>query len=253
LRKETAISSLRTVFDVVDDQTSDARKLWMSVSRPAAVFFGSSVLQAISIQGSLTFTFFYIMSTSLPDILLDLYGLSRAQTGAAFVSFSVGSVIAVTICNLSLDRIYVHLKHRSKDGNGQPEYRLPLVIVGSVTLPLAVVCYGWIAQKQAPLPVLLMTIIVMGLTLMLGFMPIMAYVVDATGVYSASAMTAVIVTRCLLGTFLPLTTGPLVAMFGYGWGFTILGTIALTLAPIPMVVFRYGERWRQRSRYTKLD
>ena len=251
LRRETGNPLLRTIFDIEGDQTSGTRKMWISIMRPAVVFLASPVLQAVSLFGAVTFTTFYIMSTSLPDILLDIYGLSQAQTGAAFITFSLGSVVSVTICNTCLDKIYIYLRKRSKDGQGQPEFRLPLVIVGSLTLPFVIALYGWIAQRRAPLSVMLIVVAVMGNTLLLGFLPLLAYVVDATGIYSASAMTAVIVTRCLMGTFLPLTTGPLVAKFGYGWGFTILGAIALGLAPIPIAVFGYGERWRQRSEYTK--
>ena len=79
----------------------------------------------------------------------------------------------------------------------------------------------------------------------------MSYVVDAFGLYSASAMTALIVTRCLVGTFLPLTTGPLVARFGWGGGFSILGGVSLCLAPIPVLVLRYGAVWRQWSVYSR--
>ena len=252
LRHETGNRLLKTAFDLEDDGLSSARKMWTAIMRPAVVFFGSPVLQGVSLFGSMTFTFFYIMSTSLPDILQDIYHLSPTQTGAAFVTFSVGAVISVTFCNVALDRIYIYLKHHSKDGRGQPEFRLPLVIIGSVTLPLVVSGYGWVAQVQGPLPVLLLAIVFLGATLMLAFLPLLTYVVDATGVYSASAMTALIVTRCLVGTFLPLTTGPLVREFGYGWGFSILGAIALGLAPIPMAVFGYGASWRQRSEYTRL-
>lgn len=85
-----------------------------------------------------------------------------------------------------------------------------------------------------------------GATLLV-MIPLSAYVVDACGVYSASAMTGVIVTRCLMGTFLPLGEGPLTDTFGYGWGMTFFGLLSLSLAPIPVLVMRYGEKWRKGS------
>ena len=251
LREETGNIKYRTAFEINDADASPSRKFWTSITRPFIVFFGSFVLQAISIFGAETFTFFYIMSTSLPDILQDVYNLSPAQTGLFFILFSIGSIMSNTVCNIALDRIYIYLKTHSKDGQGQPEFRLPLVIIGSVALPLIVIAYGWIAELHAPLWVLGLCLGVMGAMLLLAFLPVLAYVVDATGVYSASAMTAVIVTRCLFGTFLPLSTGPLVKRHGYGWAFTIICFVALGLAPIPMVLFRYGSKWRQGSAYTR--
>ena len=156
----------------------------------------------------------------------------------------------MVICNFALDRIYIRLRD-SRKGVGKPEYRLPLVIVGSVTMPLVIALYGWNAQWHSPLPVVLLTVCLLGSTLMLAFVPLMVYVADAFGIYSASAMTALIVARCLMGTFLPLATTPLVEKFGYGVGFTMLGAISLVLAPIPVLTLRYGSRWRQRSEYTK--
>jgi MFS family permease len=63
-------------------------KVLAAIARPAKVFFSSFVLQTVSLQGAVTFSFFYIMSTSLPDILQSLYGFPPALVGTAFISFS---------------------------------------------------------------------------------------------------------------------------------------------------------------------
>lgn len=85
LRKETGNMSLKTPFDV-DEKGSN--KLWGAVTRPAVVLLGSGVLAAISLCGSVVYTYFYIMSVTLPDILEEIYGLSPAQSGTSFMSFS---------------------------------------------------------------------------------------------------------------------------------------------------------------------
>ena len=160
--------------------------------------------------------------------------------------------MAIIILNVSLDKIYIRLRdtHPSRNGQGQPEYRLPLAILGAFTAPVVVALYGWAAELRLPLPVFLLSLALLGFTMLLAFLPIMAYVVDAFKLYSASAMTALIVTRCLAGTFLPLAVDPLVKQFGYGWGFTALCLVSLFTAPITVFIYRYGYKWRQRSRYT---
>ncbi|KAH0842118.1 hypothetical protein AYO21_00249 [Fonsecaea monophora] len=255
LRKETGNLALRTAVDVDDAEANvkGSTKLWDSILRPFVVFFDSGVLQAMSVFGSMVYTYFYVMSTTLPDILEGIYGLSPALTGSTFISFSVGSLVSVVICNLFLDRIYIRLRdtHKGSPVGGQPEYRLPLAIVGGFTLPLMVALYGWTADLRLPLPVLILVLVLLGAALMLGFIPLMAYVVDAFKLYSASAMTALIVTRCLMGTFLPLAVEPLVKAVGYGRGFTVLCALSLATAPIPVLIFRYGAKWRGRSTYTE--
>ena len=167
----------------------------------------------------------------------------------------IGSIISVVILNVFLDKIYICLRdtHKPSNGQGQPEYRLPLAIVGALTAPIAIALYGWSAQLRLPLSVVLFDLGLLGATMFLAFLPVTAYIVDAFKLYSASAMTALIVTRCLAGTFLPLAVDPLVNKMGYGWGFTVLCGVSLLTAPIPVLIYRYGVRWRQRSRYTQQE
>jgi hypothetical protein len=136
-------------------------------------------------------------------------------------------------------------------GVDRPEFRLPLAIIGAFTLPLTVAMYGWAAQLRLPLLFLLFCVCAMGTALMLAMIPVMAYVVDAFGLFSASAMTGIIVTRCLMSTFLPLTAAPLIDTLGYGWGFTALAGFSLLLAPIPVLMLRYGSHWRRLSKYSR--
>lgn len=190
------------------------------------------------------------MSTTLPDILQDEYGFSPSMTGTAFITFSVGSVLGLVITNTLLDKIYVRLAD-PVTGKSAPENRLPLIIVGAFALPCSVVLYGWTAELHLPVAVLLLAVVLLGFCVLLGIVPVMAYVVDAFNLYAASATTAVLITRCLMGTFLPLVTEPLTDAIGYGLGFTVLAGACLVLAPVPLLIMRYGAKWRQRSEYTR--
>lgn len=87
LRLETGNNSLRTAYDD-DEGDHGLRKLGDAVLRPFVVLFNSGVLQALSLFGSVAFAYFYVMSTTLPDILQDIYKLSPALTGLSFISFS---------------------------------------------------------------------------------------------------------------------------------------------------------------------
>ena len=83
--------------------------------------------------------------------------------------------------------------------------------------------------------------------------PMMTFITDAFSDYSASAMTAVLITRCLMGAFLPLAVPPLASEIGYGLAFLVLASACLLLAPVPVLIMRFGPTWRQRSEYTKDD
>jgi MFS family permease len=97
LRVETGNAFLKSAFDTGDKQSWG--KLWEGVMRPASVLFGSGVLMAISVFGSVVFSFFYIMSVTLPDILENIYGLSPAVTGASMMSFSKPNPSCISTSN----------------------------------------------------------------------------------------------------------------------------------------------------------
>lgn len=63
-------------------------KLWAAITRPFAVLFGSGVLLSLSLFGAFVFSFFYVIGTTLPDILEEIYGFTPAETGSAFLAFS---------------------------------------------------------------------------------------------------------------------------------------------------------------------
>ncbi|KAL6364252.1 hypothetical protein LRP88_02169 [Fusarium phalaenopsidis] len=230
----------------------DRAGLRTSMMRPAAVLFSSGVLAALSLFGSVVFSYFYLVAVTLPSILQDLYGLSPAATGCSFFANALGSLIGILLCNVSVDHIYIKLRV-ANNGIGLPEYRLPISIIGSFTLAPAVILYGWCAEYRLPLSLFMLSVVWIRVSLMLAFLPIMAYVVDACGLYTASALTGVIVIRCLAGAFLPLLTALLIENIGYGWGFTSFGTLSLTLTLIPLLILRYGPIWRQNCKYTRTE
>lgn len=92
LRKETGNSELRSAFDIKEGKHSWS-VLWDSAMRPMTVIKSSFVLQILSFYGSFLFSFFYIMSTTLPAILQDLYSFTPAETGLAFIVFSKSTKI----------------------------------------------------------------------------------------------------------------------------------------------------------------
>jgi len=160
-------------------------------------------------------------------------------------------VISFVISKVFLDKIYVKLRNFN-NGIGLPEHRLPLSIIGAFTLPPAVMLYGWCAEYKLPLPILLFSMTWLRISMMLASSPLTAYIVDACGLYSASAMAGLISVRCLAGAFLPLFIAQLTDKLGYGGGFSVLGAFGSVFALIPVLVLRYGAQWRQRSRYTAI-
>lgn len=74
--------------DAEATKISASMKLWSAIMRPIEVLFGSGVLMAMSLYGSVVFAYFYVLGVTFPDILERNYGFEPAQTGTSFMAFS---------------------------------------------------------------------------------------------------------------------------------------------------------------------
>ncbi|RMY08751.1 hypothetical protein D0866_14717 [Hortaea werneckii] len=235
-----------------NEKETEAHALRTAIVRPIKVFTSSFVLQILSLYGAVVFSLFYIMSTTLPEILREHYHLSPTLVGSSLISFSIGSLLGVIACDVLIDRIYRRLQaSASNPNNPKPENKLPLVLASIPFLPLSILLYGYTAQTHLPASFPLLAVILMGFSLLTTVVPLMAYVVDAFATYSASATTSVLILRCLMGTFLPLATGPLTDSLGYLAGFGVVAAVCVVLAPVPGLVFWFGEGWRRGCEFTR--
>jgi MFS family permease len=88
-REETQDESLKCPYET--DEAASAlywSVLKTSIKRPIVVMLDSSVLQIMSFYGGMMFTFYYVLATTLPGMLTEIYGFSPAQTGLSFITFS---------------------------------------------------------------------------------------------------------------------------------------------------------------------
>lgn len=59
----------------------------------------------------------------------------------------IGSFIGLILCAASSDRIVTTLTKRN-GGTAKPEYRLPVMFIGSLAVPIGLFLYGWTAEKK---------------------------------------------------------------------------------------------------------
>ena len=82
-------------------------------------------------------------------------------------------------------------------------------------------------------------------------MPAQTYLVDAFTEYAASVSAASIVLRSMIIALLPLSVSSLDDALGLGWGTSLLGFIAITFVPIPLMFWKFGQRIRE-SKYSQV-
>ena len=77
-------------------------------------------------------------------------------------------------------------------------------------------------------------------------MSLQMYLVDAFTIYAASALAANTVVRSIAGAVLPLAGLRMYDALGMGWGNSLLGFIALAIAPLPFLILKWGEHLRTK-------
>lgn len=180
----------------------------------------------------------------------------------------------------ALDRLYKYLKEKN-GGMQKPEYRLPPMIPASIMLPIGLFIAGWTAQYQTHWIAPDIGLVLIGAGVILTFQSIQTYVIDTFTLHAASgalplsshlnhstncslpiltpfvtarqtALAAVSCLRSLAGFGFPLIAPTMFDRLGYGVGSSILAGVAIVLGcPTPWLLWKYGERIRESSRYAK--
>lgn len=88
-----------------------------------------------------------------------------------------------------------------------------------------------------------------GFGLMSIFLQALNYLVDAYLMFAASAIAGNTFMRSLAGAGFPLFARQMFQGMGIQWAATLLGCVAIVLAPIPFIFYKYGAKIRAKSEY----
>ncbi|GAA5991335.1 hypothetical protein JCM10908_003263 [Rhodotorula pacifica] len=204
---------------------------------------------------AITYGAIYIFIVSTPLLFsrrendnLFSYNWPAGSAGLGYVPIGIGFVASATTAALTQDRIYKYLSRRYGT-RGLPEYRLVLTQIGMVVFPAGLLMYGWSAQAQTHWIVPMIGSVVFSYGLMLCFNSLQNYLVDAFYPYGAAAMAGATLLRSVTGAILPIFSPIMYKNLGYGVGNTIIACVLLPAIPAPFVVFKAGERLRERWKF----
>ena len=136
-----------------------------------------------------------------------MYGLysyhwTHGTTGLAYLGAGVGSphwdgdhrqILERFFCRRALAR----QKKRTGSSEPTPELRLPFMQLGMTIVPIGLIIFAWTAgRKHWAVPLIGASIF--GAGMLMGYVCIHTYLVDCFGKYSATALAAAVLTRCVL-------------------------------------------------------
>ncbi|KAF2222070.1 major facilitator superfamily domain-containing protein [Elsinoe ampelina] len=246
LRRKTGNTNLRSKMD---NGLTFSTVFWRAVQRPTHMFLRSPIVTAMSIYVSFVYGILYVLFTTFTFVFVENYDWTPQKSGLVYIGLGIGTIMGLFILGSTSDKLCQHLAEKHNNGVLKPEYRLPPLMYGGVTVPLGLFLYGWATQYTLYWPIPLTGTVLVGLGIIQTFMCIQTYLVDTFGMHAASAMAVNTVLRSITAAFLPMAGLDMYDALGLGWGNSVLGFAACLLVPLPGIFYLYGERVRTNPKY----
>ncbi len=143
LRKRTKNLALYTQHDSV----SLPQLLHTSLIRPFKLLGTQPIVQVWSLYCAYLYGILYLLIATFPTVWTDYYGESVSIGSLNYMSLFVGMGIASQLGTRLADRYYRKLCAEN-GGQSRPEFRLPVLTVGAVLVPIGLFWYGWSARPS---------------------------------------------------------------------------------------------------------
>ncbi|KAJ3542439.1 hypothetical protein NM208_g4099 [Fusarium decemcellulare] len=189
----------------------------------------------------------YLCFAAFPIVFQAGRGWSPGLGGLAFIGIAVGVTLA-TLGSVLDNRRYTRLV-ASKGDLVEPEDRLPPAIVGSILLPIGLFWFAWTTDPSVHWAVPIVGTVFFAIGLVLVFMSLLNYLIDAYVIFAASILAANSVLRSLFGAAFPLFTKQMYENLGNKWASSIPAFLALACVPFPFLFYKYGHRIRMKCEY----
>lgn len=212
------------------------------------------ILVLMTLYQAFVYGILYIVFSSYPIIFREQrhwkLGLSSLPFLGMMVGVFIGSAMIVTRTVMAQQ---ASLKKMAEDPSGipqelAPERRLPLMMAGSVLLPIGLFIFGWTSAPDIPLIGMIIGSLFVGAGLLCVFVTAMTYILDVYSHVANSALGANTIVRSLFAAGFPLFASYMYHDLGVAWASSVLGFVSIAMIPIPIIFYKYGPRIRALSK-----
>ncbi|KAF2500589.1 MFS general substrate transporter [Lophium mytilinum] len=238
----------RSRADVESGPISASSAFKTALTRPWILLFREPIVLLLSIYLAIIYGTLYMMFGAFPIVYQEERGWSEGIGGLAFLGVAVGMIIAVTYTIFYDNKRYVKAADRA-GGFAAPEARLPPGLIGGIVLPIGLFWFAWTNSPSIHWIVSIMAGAPFGFGMVLIFLAVMNYLIDAYTIFAASVLAASSVLRSLFGFAFPLFTTQMYGKLGIHWASSIPAFLALACTPFPFLFYKYGKEIRARCKF----
>ncbi|MCJ1314442.1 MFS siderochrome iron transporter 1 [Agyrium rufum] len=259
LRKRAATLSkhtgkiYRSKVDVRTKPPSPGQAFKKALGRPWVLLFREPIVLLLSIYMAIVYGTLYMMFAAFPIVFQEGYGFNEGLGGCAFLGVAVGMIAAVIYTFPDNGRYNKAVTKAEESGKlfAAPEARLPPAMIGSVCLPVGLFWFAWTNSPSVHWIVPIIATVPFGFGMVLVFLSIMNYLIDAYTIYAASVLAANSTLRSVFGAVFPLFTTYMYQNLGVHWASSIPAFLALMCVPFPFLLFRYGPTIRRKCKFAR--
>ena len=201
----------------------------------------------VAVYLSVVYMLLYMLFTIYPIVFQQKRGWNSGVGELPLLGTVIGAMIGggiiFAVSSRDQRRLLEGHKHRAED-------RLPVAMFGGCSFAVTMFWFAWSAEYNSVhwiVPTIAGTLLATSILLL--FVAYLNYLTDTYLMYTASAMAANTICRSAFGAAAPLYTQYMFDALGVGGGGSLIGGVAVLLAPIPFIFYRYGEPIRKRSKF----
>jgi multidrug resistance protein len=233
-------------------RNSETGKLEFSKSLPnpfsCLLFLKHVDVVLLCIWASFLYGAYYANSISQPITVGALYHLSTSQVGLTFIAIGVGNIIGATGTGYMSDYFVNRYSSKHNGQSSPPELRLKVTFIGSIVIIAAVLMNGWFINYKFPLPDILFSQFLIGLSMTSMNCGISNYYVESFPSKSSSVYACNTAVRVIFASITSAITTPILNKIGPGYTFTFYAGLELLGLLILVCMLFFGPKIRSITR-----
>lgn len=250
-RRQTGNERYYASFET--QKLSFTQRIEQILARPFKILFHEPMLIAITFYMSFVYGCIYLLFEAYPIVFTEGHHMGVGPSGLTFLPLPIGGVVATLVYIAFFNPRYERKMKEFAPKPVPPEYRLEMAMLAGPFFAIAFFWFAWTSYPSVSLWAPLASGLLLGCGVCWIFLSLLNYIIDAYMVVAASALASNTVIRSLFGAVFPLFANQMYNKLGAQWASSLLGFVALAMAPIPFVLSRYGPLLRVKSKYAPTD
>ncbi|KAG8856690.1 hypothetical protein FRB91_000395 [Serendipita sp. 411] len=177
------------------------------LGRPWKIFFQEGMLVIITFYMSFVYGLLYLLFLAYPVVFVVGHHLNALESGLTFLPLFLGGVVAVVAYIFFFAPRYAKVS-AAYNGRAPPEARLPMAKWGGIILGVSMLWFGWTSYPSISIWSPIVAGLGIGASVVLLFLSLFNYLIDAYLLVAASALASSTVVRSAFGAGFPVSFPP---------------------------------------------